>query len=116
MDFANEANWLSLYDGLTMAVLTNPIPPIVLSNSLAYRYLRVAANNQGAKSAWRLGAYLSLMVDEPSPQVEVVRWSAPVNIPAILAVPDFLSSYRVRIKAPVWFDEISLQIDGYVGT
>jgi len=116
VNFADEANWLSLYDNLVMAVLTNPIPSITLPNSLNHRYLRIAANNQNALSTWSLGAYAYLMVDEISPQVQIGnRIFCDVNKPIIIPVPDWLSSYRLKIAPPKWFDEFSLQIEGYIG-
>ena len=116
MDFASEANWLQLYDGLVMGASGIPIAPITLPSSLNYRFLRVTANNQNAKASWRSGGYCFLMVDEPNPQVQVSRLYAPVNKPVILAVPDYLASYRVIFAPPKWFDEISLQVDVYTGS
>lgn len=114
-NFADESNWLSLYDNLTMGAVGTPIAPIVLASSLSYRFLRVTANNQNAKSSWRWGGYCFLMVDEPNPQVEVSRLYLSVNKPIILPVPDYLASYRFAFTPPKWFDEISLQVDGYIG-
>jgi len=116
-NFADEANWLGLYDNLVMAVLNNPIPPITLPNSLNYRFLRIAANNQNALSTWSLGAYAYLMVDENLPQVQIGnRIFCDVNKPIIIQVPDWLSSYRLRVAPPKWFDELSLQVDAYTGS
>lgn len=116
-NFADEANWLGLYDNLVMAVLSNPIPPITLPNSLNYRFLRIAANNQNALSTWSLGAYAYLMVDENLPQVQIGnRIFCDVNKPIIIQVPDWLSSYRLRVTPPKWFDELSLQVDAYTGS
>ena len=120
-DFANEANWVSVYDQLTYGSIIDsltyyPIPPIVLPASLNYPFLRVAANNQNAKSRWRLGAWIEFMVDENNPQVEILRVLAPVNRAMIIPKPDFLSSYRLKAIVPYYFDEISLQIDGFIGT
>lgn len=121
IDFANESNWVSVYDQLTIGSIIDaltyyPIPPIVLPNSLNYPFLRVAANNQNALSRWRLGAWLEFMVDENNPQVEIERILAPVNKAAIIPRPNFLDSYRVRFIIPYYFDEISLQVDGFIGT
>ena len=69
VDFASSINWAALYDSLTVGAVGIPIAPITLSNSLNYRFLRVAANNQNAKTSWKLGGYCFLMVDEPSPEV-----------------------------------------------
>lgn len=120
-EFANEANWVGIYDQLTIGSIIDaltyyPIPPIVLPNSLSYPFLRVAANNQNAKSRWRLGAWIEFLVDEVNPQVEIARVLAPVNQAAIIPRPNFLDSYRLRAVIPYYFDEISLQIDGYTGT
>lgn len=120
-DFADEANWVSIYDQLTIgsiidALTYRPIPPIVLPNSLSYPFLRVAANNQNALSRWRLGAWVEFLVDEVNPQVEVLRILAPVNKAAIIPKPVFLGNYRVRFNIPYYFDEISLQVDGFIGT
>lgn len=120
-EFANEANWTPIYDQLTIgsiidALTYRPIPPIVLPNSLSYPFLRVAANNQNAKSRWRLGAWIEFLVDEANPQVEIARVLAPVNQAAIIPRPNFLNSYRLRAVIPYYFDEISLRVDGFVGT
>ena len=116
IDFASDSNWLMVYDQLTFSVLGQPIPSILLTSSYNYRFLRIAANNQNARSTWRLGAYIHLLVDEPNPQVQAFRSNTPVNVAALLVIPDYLSSYRVRIIPPKWFDEISLQIEGFIGT
>ena len=120
-DFANNANWVSVYDRLTYRSIIDsltyyPIPPIVLPNSLNYPFLRVAANNQNALSRWRLGAWIEFMVDEVNPQVEIVRVLAPVNKVMIIPKPNFLDSYRLKAIIPYYFDEISLQIEGFIGT
>ena len=120
-DFANEANWVSVYDQLTIGSIIDaltyyPIPPIVLPVSLSYPFLRVAANNQNAKPRWRLGAWIEFLVDEANPQVEISRFLAPVNTAAIIPKPNFLSSYRIRAVIPYYFDEISLQVDGYISS
>ena len=114
-DFGVAANWVSLYDNFTASLSGDPISPIILPNSVTSRFLRVAANNQDAKDSWRLGGYCLLMVDEPNPEVIVSRIYSPVNAPIILMIPDYLASYRVIFQPPKWFDEISLQIDGYIG-
>jgi len=121
MDFSNEGNWISIYDQLTIGSIIDaftyyPIPPIVLPNSLSYPFLRVAANNQNAKRWWQLGAWIEFCVDEPNPQVEVLRAFARVNRAVIIPKPSFLISYRIRAAIPYYFDEISLQIDGYTGS
>ena len=116
IDFASDSNWLTLYDQLTFSVLGQPIPSVLLTSSYNYRFLRIAANNQNARSTWRLGAHIHLLVDEPNPQVEAFRSITPVNVAALLVIPDYLSSYRVRVVLPKWFDEISLQIEGFIGT
>ncbi|NUN66354.1 hypothetical protein HCU40_16740 [Pseudanabaena biceps] len=120
-DFANEANWLSIYDQVSVAqgvagspLVYVPIAPITLPNSLDYAYLRVAANYQDAKARWRLGAWIEFYVDEPNPAVEVARILAPVNKAAIIPKPVFLTTYKVRAVIPYYFQEISLQIDGYI--
>ena len=120
-DFANDANWVSVYDQLIYGSIIDsltyyPIPPIVLPNSLNYPFLRVAANNQNALSRWRLGAWIEFMVDEVNPQVEIVRVLAPVNKATIIPKPNFLDSYRLKAIIPYYFDEISLQIEGFIGT
>lgn len=119
-NFADEANWVGIYDQLTIgsiidALTYRPIPPIVLSQSLSYPFIRVAANNQNAKDRWRLGAWLEVLVDETNPQVEISRTLCPVNKAAIFSRPEFLQSYRLRFVIPFYFDEISLQVDGYIG-
>ena len=116
IDFASNSNWLMVYDQLTFSVLGQPIPSILLTSSYNYRFLRIAANNQNARSTWRLGAYIHLLVDEPNPQVQAFRSTTSVNAAALLVIPDYLSSYRVRIIPPKWFDEISLQVEGFIGT
>ena len=116
IDLASDSNWLMVYDQLTFSVLGQPIPSILLTSSYNYRLLRIAANNQNARSTWRLGAYIHLLVDEPNPQVQAFRSNTPVNVAALLVIPDYLSSYRVRIIPPKWFDEISLQVEGFIGT
>lgn len=123
LDLANEANWLSIYDQLTVAqgvagspLVYVPIAAIALPNSLSYPYLRVAANNQEAKSRWRLGAWIEFYVDEANPDVEVARVLAPVNKAAIIPKPDFLTTYKIKAVIPYYFEEISLQIEGYIGS
>ncbi len=116
-NFADEANWLGLYDTLVMAVMGNPIPPITLPSSLNHRFLRIAANNQNALSTWNLGAYACLLVDENSPQVQIGnRIYCDVNKPIIFPIPEWLPSYRLKVTPPKWFDEISLQVEGYTGS
>lgn len=119
-NFVNNANWQLIYDNLIEAVYVsrnpdvyNPIPPISLSFSLPYRFLRVAANNQNAKGTWRYGGVLNLLTDEVS-GAEVLRRSLACNKAVIIAVPDYLERYRISVSPPYWFDEISLQVDGYV--
>ena len=119
--FADESNWLSIYDQLTIGTIIDaltyrPIPPITIPNSLSHSFLRVAANNQNAKAWWQLGAWIQFCVDEPNPQVEVARAFARVNNAVIIQKPSFLTTYRIRAIVPYYFDEISLQIDGYTGT
>jgi hypothetical protein len=116
VDFADDANWLGLYGNLIMGVLGNPIAPITLASSLNHRFLRIAANNQNALATWSLGAYAYFLVDEDNPQVQAgTRIFCDVNRPIIVPVPDWLPSYRLRVKPPKWFDEISLQVEGYIG-
>ncbi|TYQ29970.1 hypothetical protein [Pseudanabaena sp. UWO310] len=121
-NFVDDTNWQLIYDNLTRAVYTSrnpdvyiPIPPISLSFSLPYRFLRVAANNQNAKATWRYGGYIDFLTDEIS-GAEVLRRSLACNKAVIIAVPDYLERYRITVAPPYWFDEISLQVDGYVGS
>lgn len=121
-NFADDNNWSLVYDNLIDAVYVSrtpdiyyPIPAINLTFSLPYRYLRVAANNQHAKSTWRFGGSLDLLVDDIA-GVEVLRRGLVCNKAIIVAIPDYLERYRIKITPPYWFDEISLQVDGYVGS
>lgn len=120
-DFTDSSKWQLVYDNLIQAVYVsrnpdvyNPILPISLSFSLSCRYLRVAANNQNAKARWRYGGALDLLTDEVGGS-EVLRHSLACNKAVIVAVPDYLERYRVTVSPPFWFDELSLQIDGYQG-
>lgn len=112
-NFADEANWLSLYDNLTIG---SPLAPIVLTNSLNYRFLRVTANNQNAKATWKYGGTLEFLVDEIYAAVLVDSSGLLCNRPIIIKTPEFIDTYQLRITFPRWFDEISLQVDGYTGT
>jgi hypothetical protein len=120
-NFIDNNNWQLVYDNLISAQYVsrtpdryNPIPPIALSFSLPYRFLRVAANNQNARATWRFGGNLDLLTDEVS-GAEVMRRALACNKAVIIAVPDYLERYRISVLPPYWFDEISLQIDGYIG-
>ncbi|WP_055075029.1 hypothetical protein [Pseudanabaena sp. 'Roaring Creek'] len=121
-NFADGSKWHLVFDNLIQAVYTSrnpdayiPIPPISLSFSLAYRYLRIAANNQNARASWKWGGNADLLVDDVS-QVEVIRRSLRCNQAIIIPVPDYLERYRIKVSVPYWFDEVSLQIDGYIDT
>jgi hypothetical protein len=121
-NFADNANWKLIYDNFIRAVVIssspleyNPIPATDLSFSLKYRFLRVAVNNQNAKATWRFGGNLDLLVDDVG-GAEVSRKSLSVNKAVVIAVPDYLERYRVRVSFPYWFDEVSLQVDGYEGS
>lgn len=120
-NFADETKWQLIYDNLISAQYVsrapdvyNPIPPIALSFSLPYRFLRVSANNQNAKASWKYGGQLELLVDDIG-QARVKRESLVCNKAVIIAVPDYLERYRITVTPPYWFDEISLQVDGYTG-
>jgi hypothetical protein len=120
IDFVPETNWLSIFDMLIMAIYTSrdpdiyiPIAPIALNNSLTHRFLRVAANNQNAKSAWQHAGYIEFLTDEVS-GAEVFRHPLLCNRAIIIPVPDYLERYRVTVTTPFWFDELSLQVDGYL--
>ena len=122
VNLVNNANWQLIYDNLIRATVIRqsplqyaPIPPTSLGFSLPYRFLRIAANNQNAKATWRYGGNADLLVDEVD-GAEVVRRSLPVNKAVIISVPDYLDRYRLRFTFPYWFDEISLQVDGYTGS
>lgn len=120
-DFANDNNWIVLYDQLTIGSIIDaftyqPIPPILLPNSLSYAFLRVTANNQNARAYWRLGAWIDFLVDDDLPQVEVARILAPVNKPCVISKPEILESYRLKATIPYYFDEISLRVEGYAVT
>lgn len=118
-DFANDENWIVVYDQLTIGSIIDaftyqPIPPILLPNPLEYAFLRVTANNQNARIYWRLGAWIDFLVDDDFPQVEVERILAPVNKPKIIYKPEILETYRLKATIPYYFDEISLRIEGYI--
>ena len=122
-NFGDESNWYLIYDQITTAqgvdgnpLAYRPINPITLPFSLQYPFLRVTANYEAARSSWRLGAWIDFLVDESSPEVEILRSLAPVNNPIIIPKPSFLTSYKIRASIPYWFDEIALQIDGFTGT
>ncbi|MFM7887722.1 MAG: hypothetical protein ACKPCM_13755, partial [Pseudanabaena sp.] len=66
------------------------------------------------KATWRYGGYVDLLTDEVS-GAEVVRRSLACNKAVIIAVPEYLERYRITVAPPYWFDEISLQVDGYIG-
>jgi hypothetical protein len=121
-NFVDNANWQLVHDNLVQAVYVSrnpdsyiPIPPMALSYSLAYRFLRVAANNQNAKGTWRYGGSIDFLTDEVS-GAEVMRRSLACNKAVIIAIPDYLERYRITVLPPYWFDEISLQVDGYTGS
>jgi hypothetical protein len=120
-NFVDEANWQLVHDNLTEAVYVSrnpdsyyPIPPIALSYSLPYRFLRVSANNQNAKGTWRYGGSIDVLTDEVS-GAEVFRHSLICNKAIILSIPDYLERYRITVLPPYWFNEMSLQVDGYIG-
>lgn len=122
VDFGNSANWLMIYDQVSTAqgvegnpLAYRPILPILLSQAYSYPFLRVAANYEQARSWWRLGAWVEFLVDENIPDVEVARILAPVNKAAIIPKPVFLDSYRIQFTIPYYFEEISLQVEGYTG-
>jgi len=118
--FAVDANWQLIYDNLILATFLSrnpdsyiPIAPISLSFSLPYRFLRVAANNENARSTWRYAGNLDLLVDEVD-GARVASLALAVNRAIIIKVPDYLDRYRLRFTFPTWFDEVSLQVDGYI--
>ena len=114
-NFADEANWLSLYDNLTIGATGIPIAPIFLTSSLSYRFLRVTANNQNAKDTWKYGGTLEFLVNEAFAAVVVDSSGLLCNRPIIIKAPEFIDTYQLRVSIPRWFDEISLQVDGYTG-
>jgi hypothetical protein len=118
-NFADESKWVSIYDQLTIATVLSstpktyvPILPILIAGSFSYKYLRVAANNQNAKASWRYGGSLEFLVDNNA-GVEIARKSMACNKAIIVTAPDFVDSYKLEASFPFWFDEISLQIEGY---
>lgn len=115
-NFADESKWVSIYDRLTIATVVlsthAPIPPILISGSFGYQYLRVASNNQNAKASWRYGGSLEFLVDDNA-GVEIARKAMVCNKAIIIPAPDFVDSYRLQVTTPRWFDEVSLQIEGY---
>ena len=121
-NFVPAANWQLIHDNLVQAVYISrnpdsylPIPPIALSYSLPYRYLRIAANNQNAKSSWKYAGQLEIMVDDIG-QCRASRESLVCNRAVIIAIPDFLDRYRLTVTPPYWFDELALVIEGYIGS
>ena len=118
--FAPSVNWHLIYDNLIVATVMSsqplsyiPIAPLTLNYSLPYRFLRIAANNQNARSTWSYAGSLDLLVDEVD-GARVMTQALAVNRAIIIQVPDYLERYRLRFTFPYWFDEISLQVDGYI--
>ena len=113
MDFANPTNWLTIYEAQTVHVGGAPLPPIAIDGSFDHRYLIVTAGNEYPKPSWQLGAYIDLMIDESTPRTRAYRFESPINQGALLVVPDFLTSYKIRAIAPKWFRCIELKIQGF---
>ncbi|MBD2178405.1 hypothetical protein H6F42_15910 [Pseudanabaena sp. FACHB-1998] len=112
VDFANDANWITVYQLTT----SGDIPPLVVNQSLSYRFLRIIAENSEAKASWTLGGYLNFLTDEAiAPDLIGDRVFCDVNKAKIIQVPDWIGAYRLKFKPPVWFNELSLQVDGYIG-
>lgn len=121
-NFADNSKWSVVYDQLTTAIFVsrnpdvyNPIPAITLNGfALAFKYLRVTANNQNAKGTWRYGGRLDFLVNEPNASVEIASKSLGCNRPVIVVAPDYVDTYQIRVTVPYWFDEIALYVEGHI--
>ena len=109
-NFADNANWQSIFNVTT----TNPSPLVVVNQSLSFAFLRVVVENSQAKASWSLGGYLNFLTDEDiAPDLVGDRIFCDVNKAKIIKVPEWIGSYRLSFKPPIWFRELDLQIDGY---
>lgn len=112
-NFADNSNWQGVFNLTT----TNPPRLVVVNQSLNYAFLRVVPENSQAKSTWTLGGYLNFLTDEDiAPDLIGDRIFCDVNKAKIIQVPDWIGTYRLSFKPPIWFKELSLQIDGYIGS
>lgn len=114
IDLVTPENWLTIYEAQTVHVGGAPLPPIFVDGSFDHRYLRVTAGNEYPQPSWKLGAYIDLMLNESTPETRAYRAESPINEAALIVVPDFLESYKIRAIAPKWFRCIELKIEGYL--
>lgn len=94
----------------------HPIPPLALPDSLNFSQVVARAQSASAKATWRVGCNLILSVPlELGEQIQNVQGHQfPVLLGRwqVLAVPQWLTDYRIAIEVPYWIQDLSIDLYG----
>lgn len=94
----------------------NPIPPLALPDSLNFSQVVARAQSVTAKPTWRVGCNLILSVPlELGEQVQNVQghqFSVLLGRWQVLAVPQWLTDYRIAIEVPYWIQDLTIELYG----
>ena len=94
----------------------NPIPPLALPDSLNFSQVVARAQSVTAKPTWRVGCSLILSVPlELGEQIQNVQghqFSVLLGRWQVLAVPQWLTDYRIAIEVPYWIQDLTIELYG----
>lgn len=123
LDVDNSANWVHIYGTTLHAAVSSTVPPIYGSISIhsipgvVYeRVLAVGSNSTYLKPKWKLGFWLSGLVQIPTIGLaEIASFPIPIGL-SLVILPNLHSEFKLRARIPHWHRNLSLDIWKYVGS
>ena len=122
LDVNNGANWVHIYGNTLYAAASSTIPPIYDSipvhsiPGLVYeRVLAVGSNSTYLKPRWKLGFWLSGLVQIPTIGLaEIASVPIPIGL-SLVVLPNVHSEFKLKARVPHWHRNLSIDIWKYVG-
>ena len=125
LELDKPGNWVEVFNKTTAAIqVTNtrhaPIPDIKAEVDIDQRILAVQVASSKAKDTWNFGGLLnqqnSSISNALSTNSQVIAkrrlW---LNQIKLLMFPEHTLNYRISLKVPIWFKDVSLKVWKYIG-
>lgn len=120
LELSVESNWRQIwYETFEANETLGPrvYDPIVVTFGIQAesRILRAKGTSESAKSWWKKAYDLAVSAAGGLYEIEVERIFIPLNEYKLVRIPDYSSTYTLRIYVPWWLRDVTVDIDEYVG-
>lgn len=91
--------------------------PIIVTSAVQAesRILRAKGTSESAKPWWKKAYDLGILATGGIYDLEVRRVFVPLNEYTLIHVPDYATTFNLKVYVPWWLKDVTVDIDEYIG-